>query len=68
LLWLLKFVTFFSSHSVKISKSLPLRSIASPVPAWLFLAGALFGGFYTLLLVLGLVAGVLAVSVTAIVP
>jgi Ca2+:H+ antiporter len=51
---------------VKISKALPLWSIASPVVAWLLLAGAalglgdVVGGVYTLLLVLGLFAGVLA--------
>jgi Ca2+:H+ antiporter len=52
--------------AVKISKSLPLWSIASPVVAWLLLAGAglgagdFLGGFYTVLLVIGLFAGVLA--------
>jgi Ca2+:H+ antiporter len=51
---------------VKISKSLPNWSIAAPIFAWLLLAGRslgldeYFGGFYTLLLVIALFAGVLA--------
>jgi len=51
---------------VKISKSLPLWSIASPVIAWLLIAGQAMGAqdivgqVYTLLLVAGLFAGVLA--------
>lgn len=51
---------------MKISKSLPLWSVASPVVAWLLIAGqalgapALIGPSYTLLLVAGLFAGVLA--------
>jgi Ca2+:H+ antiporter len=51
---------------MKISKSLPLWSVAAPVVAWLLLAGAGLGasefldGFYTLLLAIGLFAGVLA--------
>jgi Ca2+:H+ antiporter len=51
---------------LKIKKSLPLWSIASPVGAWILLAGAYLGsaesigGIYTVLLVAGLFAGVLA--------
>src|SRR5205085_8888612 len=52
--------------AVKILKSLPIWSIATPVIAWLLLAGArlgaheFLGGFYILLLAIGLFAGVLA--------
>lgn len=51
---------------MKISTSLPLWTIASPLIAWLLLAGTtlgaseFLGGFYILLLVSGLFAGVLA--------
>jgi Ca2+:H+ antiporter len=50
---------------MKIPKTLPMWSIAAPVLGWLLLAGAglgggLLGDFYTLLLVIGLFAGVLA--------
>jgi Ca2+:H+ antiporter len=56
----------FFKVPMKISKSLPLWSVASPILAWLLLAGMglgvshFFGGFYTVLLVVGLFAGVLA--------
>lgn len=51
---------------MRISTSLPLWSLAAPAVAWLLLAGAgvgaadVLGGIYTLLLVVGLFAGVLA--------
>jgi Ca2+:H+ antiporter len=51
---------------VKTSTFLPRWSIVTPVAAWMLLAGAslgagqVLGGFYTLLLVIGLFAGVLA--------
>jgi Ca2+:H+ antiporter len=51
---------------LKISKSLPLWSIASPTGAWILLAGASLGavesvgGIYNIFLVAGLFAGVLA--------
>jgi Ca2+:H+ antiporter len=50
---------------MKIPKTLPIWSIVAPVLAWLLLAGAslgarFLGDFYTLLLVIGLFAGVLA--------
>lgn len=51
---------------MKISTSLPVWSVVAPIVAWILLAGISFGaedflgGFYTLLLVPGLFAGVLA--------
>jgi Ca2+:H+ antiporter len=63
---LLQCAIFFPIVTVKIPKSLPLWSIAAPVFAWLLLAGAglgftdRLGGFATVLLVIGLFAGVLA--------
>lgn len=51
---------------MKIQKKLPLWSIASPIGAWILLAGALsgaaqsIGGIYNLFLTVGLFAGVLA--------
>lgn len=51
---------------MKISKSLPVWSIASPIVAWILLAGLglgaseVLGIFYTFALVIGMFAGVLA--------
>lgn len=47
---------------MKLSSALPAWSIAAPIAAWLLLAGTYsgFGGAYTVLLVFGLFAGVLA--------
>ncbi|MEM4988969.1 ionic transporter y4hA [Collimonas sp. H4R21] len=47
---------------MKISPALPIWSIAAPVAGWLLLGGASFnpGGFYTILLVIGLLGSVLA--------
>ncbi|TFW27161.1 calcium:proton antiporter [Massilia horti] len=51
---------------MKFTTSLPVWSIAAPIAGWILLSGAILGadqvlgGFYVLLLVIGLFAGVLA--------